>query len=70
MGKRGPQPGAAAKVAAAAKKAKAAPAPPKAQGATTKRTPSSAFDPAAGRDTYEPEEVVGQRLSKGVTSTR
>lgn len=45
MGKRGPQPGAAAKAAAAAKKAKAAAGAPKAQGGTTKRTPTSAFDP-------------------------
>ena len=67
MGKRGPQPGAATKAAAAAKKAKAAPTAPKAQGTTTKRTPSGTFDPAAGKDTYEPEAIVGQRLSKGVT---
>jgi hypothetical protein len=67
MGKRGPQPGAAAKAAAAAKKAKASPAAPMAQGSTTKRTPSSAFDPAAGKDTYEPEAIVGERLAKGVT---
>ena len=68
MGKRGgPQPGAAAKAAAAAKKAKAAPAAPKAQGTTTKRTPTGTFDPAAGKETYEPEAVVGNRLSKGVT---
>ena len=26
-----------------------------------KRTPSSAFDPAAGNDIYEPEEIVGER---------
>ena len=71
MGKRGPQPGATAKAAAAAKKAKAAPAAPKAQGTTTKRTPTGTFtftfDPAAGKETYEPEAVVGNRLSKGVT---
>ena len=67
MGKRGPQPGAAAKAAAAAKKAKAAPAAPKAQGTTTKRTPTSAFDPAAGNATYEPEQIVGKRQEKGVT---
>ena len=57
MGKRGPQPGAATKAAAAAKKAKAAPTAPKAQGTTTKRTPSGTFDPAAGKETYEPEEI-------------
>lgn len=67
MGKRGPQPGAATKAATAAKKAKAAPTAPKAQGTTTKRTPSGTFDPAAGKETYEPEEIVGQRLAKGVT---
>ena len=42
-------------------------AAPKAQGTTTKRTPTGAFDPAAGKDTYEPEAVVAERLSKGVT---
>ena len=26
-----------------------------------KRTPSSAFDPAAGADIYEPEKIVGER---------
>lgn len=67
MGKRGPQPGEAAKAAAAAKRAKLATAAPKAQGTTTKRTPTSAFDPAAGKDTYEPEQIVAQRLAKGVT---
>ena len=50
MGKRGGQPGGATKAATAAKKAKAVPAAPKAQGTTrTKRTPTEAFDPAAGR---------------------
>ena len=67
MGKRGPQPGAAAKAVAAAKKAKAAPTAPTAQGTTTKRTPSGTFDPAAGKETYEPEAIVGERLAKGVT---
>ena len=46
MGKRGPTP---------------TPKPvavPKAQGSSTKRTPSSAFDGAAGNDTYEPEKVI------------
>ena len=33
-----------------------------------KRTPTSAFDPAAGKDVYEPEKLIGQRLSKGVTT--
>ena len=56
MGKRGP-----------AKKA-APPPPPKAQGTGgKKRTPTGAFDPAAGNDVYEPEKIVGQRLAKGVT---
>ena len=31
------------------------------------RTPTSAFDPAAGKDVYEPEKIIGRRLSKGVT---
>ena len=71
MGKRGPQPGGATKAATAAKKAKAVPAAPKAQGTTrTKRTPTGAFDPAAGKDTYEPEAVVAERLSKGVTQSQ
>ena len=26
-----------------------------------KRTPSSAYDPAAGADIYEPEKIVGER---------
>ena len=26
-----------------------------------KRTPTSAFDPAAGADLYEPEKIVGER---------
>ena len=32
-----------------------------------KRTPSSVFDPAAGKDVYEPEKIIGKRLAKGVT---
>ena len=28
---------------------------------------SSAFDPAAGKDVYEPEKIIGKRLAKGVT---
>ena len=47
-------------------KAPAAPAL-KAQGATNKCTPQSAFDGAAGKDVYEPEKVVAQRTAKGVT---
>ena len=31
-------------------------------------TPTSAFDPAAGKDVYEPEKIIGQRLSKGFTT--
>ena len=38
-----------------------------AQGGRTKRTPSSAFDSAAGKDIYNAEKVVGERLAKGVT---
>jgi hypothetical protein len=57
MGNRGPKP---------KKKAAAAPPPPKPQGTGgKKRTPTSAFDPAAGNDVYEPETIVGQRLAKG-----
>ena len=47
----------------AAKKA-APPPPPKPQGTGgKKRTPTSAFDPAAGKDVYEPDKIVGQRLA-------
>ena len=53
-----------------AKKRKAA-APPetlKAQGTGgKKRTPTSAFDPAAGASIYEPEKIVAERLARGVT---
>jgi hypothetical protein len=43
-------------------------APLKAQGAGgRKRTPTSAFDAAAGDDVYEPEKVIAQRLAKGIT---
>jgi len=60
MGKRGPKP--------AAKAAKPAPPTLKAQGSTrTKRTPTSAVDGAAGKDTYEPEKIMAQRLAKGIT---
>ena len=32
-----------------------------------KRTPQSAFDPAAGKDIYEPERIVAERLAKSVS---
>ena len=32
-----------------------------------KRTPQSAFDPAKDQDVYEPEKIVAERMSKGVT---
>ena len=38
-----------------------------AEGAAHKRTPQSKFDAAAGKDTYEPERVVAERLAQGVT---
>ena len=50
-----------------AKQQKAVPAPIKPQGKTTMRTPTGAFDGAAGKDEYPPERVIAQRLSKGVT---
>ena len=40
-------------------------APPKAEGKDKKRTPQSAFDPAAGKDLYEPEKIIAQRMAKG-----
>ena len=40
-------------------------APLQAQGRGRKRTPQSAFDGAAGKDTYEPEKIIGQRIAKG-----
>ena len=46
----------------------APPPPPQPEGSGKKRTPTSAFDPAAGKDVYEPEKIIGQRLSKGVTT--
>jgi len=55
MGKRGP-------------KAKAlAPPPnlPKPEGQRTKRTPTSTFDPASGKDIYEPEKVTAKRMARG-----
>ena len=30
-----------------------------------KRTPQSAFDPVAGKDIYEPERIVAERMAKG-----
>ena len=45
----------------------AQPPPPQPEGMGKKRTPTSAFDPAAGKDVYEPEKIIGRRLSKGVT---
>jgi hypothetical protein len=46
------------------KKVPAAAAPLKAQGTGgRKRTPTSAFDSAAGKDVYEPEKVIAQRLA-------
>jgi hypothetical protein len=51
-----------------AKKAAAASPPLKAQGAPgKKRTPSGAFDAAAGKDIYEPESIKAMRLAKGVS---
>ncbi|KAL1525287.1 hypothetical protein AB1Y20_020149 [Prymnesium parvum] len=48
---------------AAATKEAAAP-----QGAVgSKRTPTSAFDPAAGAQVYEPEMICAQRVAKGMT---
>ena len=32
-----------------------------------KRTPTSAFDTAAGKDEYEPERVIAERLARGTT---
>ena len=40
-------------------------APPKPEGKGKKRTPQSAFDPAAGKDVYEPEKIIAQRMAKG-----
>ena len=38
------------------------------RGTGTKRTPQTTFDPAAGKDFYEPEKVVAQRIIKGGVS--
>lgn len=44
----------------------APPPPPKPQGTGGKKcTPTGTFDPAAGKDVYEPEKIVGQRLMHG-----
>ena len=56
----------AAKPKAAPKAAPAPAAPLKAHGTTTKRTPTSAFDGAAGNDVYEPEKVLASRLAREV----
>ena len=51
MGKRGP------------KFKKGAPPPPqKPEGAGKMRTPTSAYDPAAGKDVYEPEKIISTRF--------
>ena len=47
------------------KQAVALPPPLMPQGSARKRTPQSAFDAAAGKDIYEPEKVVAQRIAKG-----
>ena len=42
--------------------------PLKAQaGGSGTRTPTSAFDAAAGKDIYEPNKIIAHRLAKGVT---
>ena len=58
MGKRGP------------KKKTAEPPPLQTpQGvAGKKRTPTSSFDPSAGKDIYEPEKIVATRGAKGGAS--
>ena len=43
----------------------ALPPPLMPQGSARKRTPQSAFDAAAGKDIYEPEKVIAQRIAKG-----
>ena len=54
-----------------AKKPTVPPAPLKPQGAVgRKRTPTSAFDAAAGKDEYEPEKVIAERLARGTTQYR
>ena len=45
------------------KKPPPAAAPLKAQGTRRKRTPTGAFDAAAGKDEYEPEKVIAERLA-------
>ena len=49
-----------------AKPAAAKPLPAQGGGGR-KRTPQSAFDGAAGKDTYEPEKVIAARLARVVT---
>ena len=51
----------------ATEEAREAPARLPGQGERTKRTPTSAFDGAAGKDTYEPEKIVAKRQTKGET---
>ena len=52
------------------KKAQAPPPAPQPQGKAQKRTPTSAFDPAAGNDVYEPEKIIGQRSRSTRTESR
>ena len=67
MGQRGPKPGAKAKNATAQA---AQPTVAKGKG-PIKRTPTSAFDPAAkDDDVYQCEKIVGECLQKGVTKYR
>ena len=48
------------------KKKAAVPAKPLSQDqGQRKRTPQSAFDPAAGKDIYEPEKVMGEAHREG-----
>ena len=50
------------------KKPPPAGAPLKPQGSGgRKRTPTNAFDAAAGKDKYEPEKVIAERLARGST---
>ena len=39
-------------------------APPKPEGKGKKRTPQSAFDPAAGKDVYESEKIAGEEAAQ------
>ena len=48
------------------KQAVALPPPLMPQGSCTEEnSPQSAFDAAAGKDIYEPEKVIAQRIAKG-----